>query len=49
MKSKPMAAFGVFALLCALAVAAILWLGNAHVMPQTQTVNQVLPDDRIPH
>jgi hypothetical protein len=32
-----------------LAGGGVLWLANAHIMPTTQTVEQAIPDDRIPH
>jgi hypothetical protein len=49
MKSKQTAAIGIIALFLVLAALAVLWLGNAPVMPPTQTVTQPIPDDHIPH
>jgi hypothetical protein len=42
-------AIGLGTLICLLLIAiGILWLANAPLMPPTQTVNQAIPDDRIP-
>jgi hypothetical protein len=49
MKSKQTVTIVIIALVFILAAVGILWLGNAHVMPPTQTVTQPIPDDRIPH
>jgi hypothetical protein len=49
MKSRPTATIVIVGLCLALAGAAILWLGNAHVTPPVQTVTQPISDDRIPH
>jgi hypothetical protein len=40
---------GVIFMLALLAMGVIVWLANAPLMPPVQTVQQSIPDDRIPH
>jgi len=50
MKTNRITVIGLAALIAALLVAiGILWLANASIMPPMQTINQAIPDDRIPH
>ena len=43
---KPMIALGLVLMVL---VAGILWLATAPAMPPVQKIEQVLPDDHIPH
>jgi hypothetical protein len=50
MRNKGMATIGGAILLLGLLIAGgIMWLANAHVAPPAQTIEQTIPDDRIPH
>jgi hypothetical protein len=50
MKANRKTAFGLAALFgVVLAALGVLWLANAPLKPPTQTVNEAIPDDRIPH
>jgi hypothetical protein len=50
MRDKGLAAIGIAVLVVALLVAGgVIWLANAHIAPPAQTIEQPIPDDRIPH
>lgn len=50
MKNKNLVTVGstVF-ILVLLVTGGVLWLANARIAPSMQTIEQPIPDDRIPH
>jgi hypothetical protein len=48
MRKEVLFAFGAFALFVAL-LGGTVWLANAPLMPPSQHMHQVVPDERIPH